>query len=91
LKSTYEKLISDPKRKMEIEEEGFILDLIEELSVRMQEKKMSRADLARAMGTSRSWVTQLFKGRYENMTVRTLYKLATALDHKVKVTIKRSK
>ena len=50
----------------------------------MAEQKVSKADLARRLNKSRSWVTQLLSGK-ANMTVRTLAEVAYALDAEVKL------
>ena len=48
----------------------------------MDERDMNRADLARAIATSRAYVTRLFSGTF-NPTLETLVKVALALDARV--------
>ena len=50
----------------------------------MAEQKVSKADLARRLNKSRSWVTQLLSGK-ANMTVRTLAEVVYTLDAEVKL------
>jgi len=45
----------------------------------MEEKKVSRAELARRIGTSRAYITKLLGGN-ANFTLMTMVKLAMALD-----------
>lgn len=50
----------------------------------MAEAGVNKAELARRLGKSRAYVTQLLGGR-ANMTVRTLADVAYALDAEVKL------
>lgn len=56
--------------------------LLQEL---LEEKGMSRADLARAMGVSRARVTQLFSDDCKNFTIRLWARALFALDEKAVV------
>ena len=80
--STYERLMRDPKRRAAIEEEGFLLELAEDIYIRMEKRGMTKADLARKLGVSRARITQFFNGT-GNMTLRTLYKLSHALNYEI--------
>jgi transcriptional regulator with XRE-family HTH domain len=64
-----------------IEEEmyGLITGLTNEINWHMRERGLSRADLAARMGVSPGRVSQILGGG-ENLTLRTLAALATALD-----------
>ncbi len=53
-------------------EEAFVIDAQAVLHGLMEDKGMSRADLAAAMGVSRARVTQLFSSECKNFTVRLL-------------------
>lgn len=57
---------------------GPIVELTEDLSRRMKEQKISRAELARRMGTSRAYITKLLSGD-ANFTLQTMVKLALAV------------
>lgn len=52
---------------------------------RMAELRISRSALARRLDTSPAWVTQLLRGD-ENLTLKTLGKLAVALEFEWSVT-----
>jgi DNA-binding Xre family transcriptional regulator len=64
-----------------IEEEmyGLITELTNEINWHMREHGLSRAELAARMGVSPGRVSQILGGG-ENLTLRTLAALATALD-----------
>ena len=72
------------EEKIQFEAEMIHFDLIEEVSKLMEVKGMKKADLAKALGTTKGYVTQLFTGdRLFNM--KTLAKLQKILGVKVKV------
>jgi transcriptional regulator with XRE-family HTH domain len=56
-----------------------IAELTEDICRLMEEKRISRAELARRLGTSRAYVTKLLDGN-ANFTLATMVKLAMALD-----------
>jgi len=73
--SEYERLLA---------EEALILDSTELISELMLGKGLTRAELAKRIGKTRGFVTQVLAGN-RNMTLRTLADLAYALDARVKV------
>lgn len=60
-------------------EEDFVIEAQTFLHALMEEKGLSRADLARAMGVSRARVTQIFSDECKNFTVRLLARASHAL------------
>lgn len=60
-------------------EEAFVVDVQILLHKVMQEKGVSRADLARAMNVSRARITQIFSDDCKNFTVRLLARAMFAL------------
>lgn len=60
-------------------EEAFVVDVQSFLHQIMEEKGVSRAQLARAMGVSRARVTQVFSDECKNFTVRLLARAVHAL------------
>ncbi|MCB9745677.1 MAG: helix-turn-helix transcriptional regulator [Alphaproteobacteria bacterium] len=58
-------------------EEAFVVDITEAICAWMDQEGVSRAELARRLGTSRSAVTQLLSGR--NVSVRKLASIVHAL------------
>jgi transcriptional regulator with XRE-family HTH domain len=67
--------------EVRIDEElhGLITQLTNEINWHMRERGLTRADLAARMGVSPGRVSQILGGG-ENLTLRTLATLATALD-----------
>ena len=62
-----------------------LLESATELMARlMDEKKVSRAEVARHIGKSKAFVTQILRGRH-NMTLRTLADLVWALQARVQM------
>jgi transcriptional regulator with XRE-family HTH domain len=79
MQSQYDELMLDPEFRKEFAVEKFILACTEAISVAMDRQEVSKAELARRLGKSRSWVTQLLSGG-RNVTARTLAEVAYALD-----------
>lgn len=69
--------IMTPEIRRFYEEERLILWTTEEIAGAMADLDLSRADVAKKIGTSRANVTQLLSGS-RNMTLRSLAKLAFA-------------
>jgi transcriptional regulator with XRE-family HTH domain len=84
LKDHFQDFVSDPKRRRIYEREALAFEASELISRLMEEQQLSKTDLARLVGTSKSHVTQLLSGS-RNMTVHTLADLAFALGHKVEI------
>lgn len=58
----------------------------EAISRRMDEVGMQRATLAKKLGTSPAYVSMVLNGN-QNMTIRTLERIATALDFNVAIVL----
>ena len=58
---------------------GAILELTDEVVRRMEERGVSRSELARRLGTSPAYVTKLLRGN-ANLTMATMVRLARALE-----------
>src|SRR6516162_1946867 len=65
--------------KVAEEMHGLVTQLTNEITFHMRERGISRADLAARMGVSPGRVSQILGGG-ENLTLRTLAALSTALD-----------
>lgn len=70
---------NSPEYKKLIAQESLICDATELICERMIEVGITRADLARRIGKTRGFITQILSGK-RNMTLRTLSDLAFALD-----------
>ena len=66
--------------------DGPVVEFTEELCRLMEEKGISRAELAKRIGTSRAYVTKLLGGN-ANFTLATMVKLAFALGGAVHIHI----
>jgi len=64
--------------------ERTIIEATENLSRLMESRSVNKADLARALGTSRAWVTQMLSGD-RNMTLNTLSDAFCALGASVHI------
>ena len=84
LKDHFQDFISDPKRRRIYEREALAFEASELISRLMEERQVSKTDLARLVGTSKSHITQLLSGS-RNMTMHTLADLAFALGRKVEI------
>ena len=73
-----EQLISTPEGMRLFRQEQLILDVTERISAIMEEQKITKAELASRLGTSRSFITQLLDGS-ANMTLRTIADVMSAL------------
>jgi len=73
-----EKIASTEEGKRGLNQERAILELTELICEIMEEENVTRADLARRLGRSKGFVTQLLDGR-ANMTIRTIADIFTAL------------
>jgi transcriptional regulator with XRE-family HTH domain len=72
--------------KKELLRQDLIVNVTEQLWAAMESSGISKADLARAIETSKSNVTQLLSGQ-RNMTLSTLADLAAALGRKPQVVL----
>lgn len=69
----------DAERQQKIAQETLILDVTEAVFEQLEIQGKSKADLAKSMGRSNAYITQLLNGA-RNMTLRTLADIAFALD-----------
>lgn len=74
----------DAAERRQYEQERLILWATERLAEMMSEKALSKADLARALGTSRAYVTNLLSGR-TNLTLRTLADVAAVMGFRIEL------
>ena len=63
------------------------IDVGEQIVARMEERGMTQADLARAMGLSRARVSQILRGN-DNLTLKSIVAVAIALDCRVEMLLK---
>ncbi len=82
-KSWFESKHATPRQQQLFEEERLVLLATEEILKLMEREGISKADLARALGKSKAYVTQALAGG-RNMTLRTLAGFAWACHHSVR-------
>lgn len=80
----YRQMFNDARSSVDYWLEGPIVDFTEDICRLMKEKNVSKAELARRLGTSRAYVTKLLGGN-ANFTLATMVKVAMALDGAVRV------
>ena len=80
---------SERNRRL-LREEALIQDAAEAVSVVMQEEGISKAQLAKRMGRTKGFITQLLSGG-RNLTLRTLAGLADALEARVTITVSKNR
>jgi transcriptional regulator with XRE-family HTH domain len=81
-----ERQTATPKARREYEQERLVLWATDKICEAMDEAEMTKADLARTLGTSRANVTALLSGN-RNMTLRTLADVACLLGQRVEISL----
>jgi transcriptional regulator with XRE-family HTH domain len=82
--SDYERIASDHRRRPRLCREELILDVTEVLTQAMAASGVTRAELARRLGSTRGHITQLLAGG-RNVTLGTIAEIANALGCTVEV------
>jgi antitoxin component HigA of HigAB toxin-antitoxin module len=78
-KSMFERFLATEENRKVYEQERLLVDAAECLSLVMEKRHISRAELASKLGKSKAHVTQVLRGN-ENLTLRTLAECFWALD-----------
>jgi transcriptional regulator with XRE-family HTH domain len=81
---SFGEMFAEAERHPEYWEEGAILEFTEALYIAMEEQGVTRAELARRLGTSQAYVTRVLSGN-ANFTLKTMSKLALALGKQLDV------
>jgi transcriptional regulator with XRE-family HTH domain len=74
-----EKLTGTPQKMRLYQQERAILEMTEIICELMQEQNVTRSELAKRLGTTKGYITQLLDGR-TNMSIRTMSDVFAALD-----------
>lgn len=80
----FERLMESPEFRGLYAIEGLVAEAGEFIARLMEEQKVTKAELARRLGKSRAYITQMLSGS-TNLTVRTLAEVAFALGAEVKL------
>ncbi len=75
----YRKMIEKAESNLDYWCESMITEFAMDLANRMEKLKLTRAELARRLGTSQAYVTKILGGN-ANFTLATMVKLATVLE-----------
>jgi len=84
MKTTVEQILERPENRRIVEQEKLAIDVFELLCKTMEEAGVSRAELAKRLGKSKAYVTQVLNA-HSNVTLRTLADLFFALNQRVAV------
>ncbi|KKP94759.1 MAG: hypothetical protein US13_C0015G0003 [candidate division TM6 bacterium GW2011_GWE2_36_25] len=82
-KTTYEKIISDPKRKKRIEEEYQTLLISELIQAAIEKDLITVRELAREAGVSPTIIQELKTGKRKDITLRTASKILNTIGYEV--------
>jgi len=74
----YRAFLEEAQKSVDYWVDGPIVEFSEDIWRLMEEQKVSRAELARRLGTSRAYITKLLGGN-ANFTLQTMTKVAMAL------------
>ena len=83
-KSKFQEFIQDAQRHRVFEQESLALEATEVIATLLKEQNLNRADLAKRIGKSKAYVTQLMSGS-RNMTLHTFADLAFVLGCRVEL------
>lgn len=81
-------LKGEPGRARVFAEERLIVDVAESILARIEERRITKSELAVVLGKSKAYVSQVLDGS-RNVTLRTLSNIAFALDCEVEVSLRR--
>ncbi len=82
--------IDQLKGDFEFRFETIIYRLTEKIAQKMEEKKITRTELAKRMNVSSPYVTKILRGN-ANFTLRSMLSLADALDQELKIDFEEKK
>jgi transcriptional regulator with XRE-family HTH domain len=85
---SFQSLFEEAKQHEDYWVEQAILEVTEEVARRMEELEVSRAELARRLGTSPAYVTKILRGD-ANFTLATIVKLTRALKSELRFHLAR--
>jgi antitoxin component HigA of HigAB toxin-antitoxin module len=81
-KTKFQEFIEDAERHRIFEQESLAFEATELIFTLLKEQQLTKADLAKRIGKSKAYVTQLLSGS-RNMTLHTFADLVFALGYKV--------
>ena len=88
-KTWFEKDFAELEQTLEFRLEYKILEITDEICSVMESKDINRAELARRLGKTKSFVSRILNGN-SNFTLRTMLEFADALDEELYVSLRRT-
>ena len=82
--TTFNEFVQDAGTRRILEQESLAIEATELISELMEQRQFRKADLAKQIGKSKAFVTQVLSGS-RNMTMHTFADLAFALGHRIVV------
>ena len=83
IKSTYDKITSDPKRKERISREYQVLLISELIHAAMEKDAVTVRELAKEAGVSPTIIQELKTGKRKNVTLHTANRVLNAIGYQV--------
>jgi DNA-binding Xre family transcriptional regulator len=83
IKSTYDKIATDPKRKARIDREYQALLISELIHAAMQKDSVTVRELAKEAGVSPTIIQDLKSGKRKNVTLHTVNRVLNAIGYEV--------
>ena len=80
--TTFDEFVQDAANRRVFEQESLAIEAAELISQLMEQRQIRKADLAKEIGKSKAFVTQVLSGS-RNMTMHTFADLACALGHRI--------
>ena len=87
-KTAYDEMMEDKEFARLMAQEDLIMDVTEAFCEILEERNISRSRLARMMGKTKSYISQILNGS-RNLTLRTIADMAFCLGYKVEINIKK--
>jgi transcriptional regulator with XRE-family HTH domain len=82
-KAGYDQFVEAPSKRRLLEQESLILEAAELLSMLMASEGVTKTELARRLGRSKAYLTQVLRGT-TNLTLRTLADLGLAIGYRLR-------
>jgi transcriptional regulator with XRE-family HTH domain len=79
MKTRFDSFVHNAENRRAFQQEKLMIDATETISRVMEEKGVTRAELAKRIGKSRAFVTQILSGN-QNITLRTIADVLYVLD-----------
>lgn len=89
-KTLYEEYVEDTEFERLMAQEDLIMDVTESFCALLEDEKISKSTLAKIMGKTKSYVSQLLNGG-RNLTLRSMADIAYSLGYTIRVAFTKKK